>query len=65
MAGGEVKVSNDAFRIGVVSRSTLDPAAALPTNQAEMMTSDLLFDSLTAIDASTGAADPASRGRGR
>jgi peptide/nickel transport system substrate-binding protein/oligopeptide transport system substrate-binding protein len=58
VVGGDVKVSNDAFRIGVVSRSVLDPAAALPTNQAEMMTADLLFDSLTSIDSSTGAAAP-------
>jgi oligopeptide transport system substrate-binding protein len=58
LAGGAVAVSDDAFRIGVVSRSTLDPAAVLPTNQAEMLTSDLLFDSLTSIDASTGAAAP-------
>jgi peptide/nickel transport system substrate-binding protein/oligopeptide transport system substrate-binding protein len=58
VVGGDVKVSNDAFRVGVVSRSTLDPAAVLPTNQAEMLTADLLFDSLTSIDASTGAAAP-------
>ncbi|MBI2704054.1 MAG: ABC transporter substrate-binding protein [Actinobacteria bacterium] len=53
-------VSVNAYRIGVVSRATLDPAAVLPTNQAEMIAADLLFDSLTAIDPQTGAARPAA-----
>lgn len=53
-------ISVNAYRIGVVSRNTLDPAAVLPTNQAEMIAADLLFDSLTAIDPQTGAARPAA-----
>lgn len=51
-------LSAKALRIGVVSRSTLDPAAMLPSNQGEMLTADLLFDSLTSTDPNTGAARP-------
>ena len=38
---------------------TLDPADASPSSQAELVTADLLFDTLTRFDGETGEAAPA------
>src|SRR5262245_55271916 len=35
------------MRLAAVDVRSLDPAAAIPTNQSEMITIDLLYDSLT------------------
>jgi ABC-type transport system substrate-binding protein len=41
-------VPEGLMRLGVVELTTLDPAAAVPTNHADVIAADLLFDALTA-----------------
>jgi len=48
----------DAARPGA-GLDTLDPADVVPTNQADMIAVDLLFESLTTIDPTTNEAEPA------
>lgn len=47
------------LRLGVRPIDSLDPADVVPTSQSAMVASDLLFDSLTAIDPETDDAVPA------
>ncbi len=47
------------LRLGVVAPDTIDPAQIVPTDPAEAITADLLFDGLTTIDPQTGEAIPA------
>ncbi len=47
------------LRIGIRPIDSLDPAEVVPTSQSAMVASDLLFDSLAAIDPDTGQVVPA------
>lgn len=47
------------LRLGLSGVQTLDPAAADPANQSELMVADLLYDGLTELDPATGEVRPA------
>lgn len=48
------------LRLAAVDVRSLDPADAVPTNQAEMITIDLLYDALTVFPAGVGADEQAA-----
>ena len=48
------------LRLAAVEVRSLDPAAAVPTNHAEMITVDLLYDSVTVIPTGTRGGEPGS-----
>lgn len=47
------------LRLAIVGPDTIDPAQIVPTDPAEAITADLLFDGLTTIDPKTSEAKPA------
>ncbi|KAA0234497.1 MAG: putative deoxycholate-binding periplasmic protein YgiS [Acidimicrobiales bacterium] len=58
-AGTDGPVDGGALRLGLSGVATLDPAAADPANQSELMLVDLLYDGLTEFDPATGEVRPA------
>ena len=55
----EAQRSGGTLRLAVVGLATLDPAAVVPTDQAEMVAADLMADGLTSVDAESGELRPA------
>ena len=55
----EEEGSGGTLRLALVAPDTIDPAQIVPTDPAEVITADLLFDALTAIDPETSEAVPA------
>lgn len=51
--------SGGVLRLGLVGPDTIDPAVIVPTDPPELVTVDVLFDGLTAIDPATQSAVPA------
>jgi ABC-type transport system substrate-binding protein len=51
--------SGGTLRLGLVGPDTIDPAVIVPTDPPELVTVDVLFDGLTAIDPTTQTAVPA------
>jgi oligopeptide transport system substrate-binding protein len=56
---GPQPVPDGVMRLGMVGPTTFDPAAAEPTNHADLIVADLLFDGLTAPGADGLGAVPA------
>lgn len=51
--------SGGTLRLGLVAPDTIDPAQIYPTDPAQAVTADLLFDGLTSIDPQSSEAVPA------